>query len=573
MPRIVQMSDLHLTEDLTNRLGLLEQMSAALAQVNADARQSADNIDILAITGDLFESSDLNPEKAVQAFFTFYDYVVRGLGRIVPTFIVVGNHDVRSRGILSLNRTQVIDALRAATKEMPHIVIHACNMQLPFILHHVPRDHHPLPAELVLVDSTYLPTGFASAGGLVRQEDLLQVASELEPELPLVLLTHHHLVPTPVTDMSEIDTSSPHIAGESWLQRKISAAESKVEAALLKAASLLVANADFEELTMTALGAGSTLSTLHALNRAVLVLHGHKHHPSARHMKGLSSEDGDILLVADGSTGKAEPWHVTKQHVTDPPWPLWPSFNVIQFDAKNIRVETWAYPHDQRAEMTSIRRLLVTGERSKNRWFVQTDSLSEASLRADRDAEIHESRVLRNEAHVELRDADQKVPFWTAHVLRRLVIQATSEGSRILHKDYVDGAPGAFLIRSDSQEKIPCPAQIEFEVTSNVSEYAYTLYHGLCGTYEQAIRSYDKRTAPYDWIDLFNRFACAEATLVLQRYPEGLTKPFAALIDLTTGIERPLPLDRVGNRYELHVRNCQARTLLRIFWPLTSEKS
>ena len=44
----------------------------------------------------------------------------------------------------------------------------------------------------------------------------------------------------------------------------------------------LIANADREEMTMTALGAGTSLSTLHALDRAVLVLHGHKHYATAR---------------------------------------------------------------------------------------------------------------------------------------------------------------------------------------------------------------------------------------------------------------------------------------------------
>ena len=44
-----------------------------------------------------------------------------------------------------------------------------------------------------------------------------------------------------------------------------------------KALPTLVSNADREELTMTALGAGTALSTLHTFGRPVLLLHGHKH--------------------------------------------------------------------------------------------------------------------------------------------------------------------------------------------------------------------------------------------------------------------------------------------------------
>ena len=54
----------------------------------------------------------------------------------------------------------------------------------------------------------------------------------------------------------------------------------------------LVANGDREELTMTALGAGSALTTLQTLGRAVLVLHGHKHYATARLLKGLEADDG-----------------------------------------------------------------------------------------------------------------------------------------------------------------------------------------------------------------------------------------------------------------------------------------
>ena len=62
----------------------------------------------------------------------------------------------------------------------------------------------------------------------------------------------------------------------------------------------LIANADREEMTMTALGAGTALSTLHALNRAVLVLHGHKHYATARMLSGMSAESRPFGKVSVG---------------------------------------------------------------------------------------------------------------------------------------------------------------------------------------------------------------------------------------------------------------------------------
>jgi hydrogenase expression/formation protein HypC len=130
----------------------------------------------------------------------------------------------------------------------------------PFLAELVPADFHGLGAHVIAYDSTFLPTGLVSAGGMIRQEDLLQVMAPLpaeEPPLPLLLLMHHHLIPTPLTDLSPIDSRAMP-----WLGRWF------VSGAL----PWLVSNADREEMTMTALGAGTALSTLHALRRATLVL-------------------------------------------------------------------------------------------------------------------------------------------------------------------------------------------------------------------------------------------------------------------------------------------------------------
>lgn len=92
---------------------------------------------------------------------------------------------------------------------------------------------------------------------------------------------------------------------------------------------------------MTALGAGTALSTRHALNRAVLVLHGHKHYATARLLSGITESQGDVMLVSAGSCGTVQSWYPTtaKDAAT-----LWPSFNWIELDPERITTESVSAP-------------------------------------------------------------------------------------------------------------------------------------------------------------------------------------------------------------------------------------
>src|SRR6185436_16832733 len=80
--------------------------------------------------------------------------------------------------------------------------VHGC--ALPFLAQVVPAELHRVPAWVVAFDSTYLPSGLLSAGGTLRQEDILQAAAAIgrqNPDYPVLFLLHHHLVPTPLTDV------------------------------------------------------------------------------------------------------------------------------------------------------------------------------------------------------------------------------------------------------------------------------------------------------------------------------------------------------------------------------------
>lgn len=79
----------------------------------------------------------------------------------------------------------------------------------------------------------------------------------------------------------------------------------------------------------------------------------------------------------------------------------------------------------------------------------------------------------------------------------------------------------------------------------------YRLADGLCGAFEEAKRCYGARTSPYEHIDLFNRYDCGEAELVLRGYPATMAPPFGSVVDLTSGLERPAALDRADGDYIL----------------------
>jgi len=305
MAIIAQLSDLHLLS------GEVEQGEILAALVDVLRREVADKaraIDMLAVTGDVFDSASRTPEQSVNAFLRLHDQIRRALGREVPTVIVPGNHDRRRSGLLGPFRREPFVALRDALGE--RAFVHGSTV--PFQV--VPPELHGMPAWVVAFDSTYLPSGLISAGGSLRQEDILHAAAAVgsrNPDWPVLFLLHHHLIPTPLTDVGVV---------------KVDKTPQLVRWSVQHLLPTLIANADREEMTMTALGAGTALSTLHALGRAVLVLHGHKHYATARLSSGLADGQGDVLVVSAGSCGSVQSWiryeHCPPRTLIRVYWPL-----------------------------------------------------------------------------------------------------------------------------------------------------------------------------------------------------------------------------------------------------------
>ena len=455
------------------------------------------------------------------------------LGRPTPTLLVPGNHDRRRIGLFGPHRGEIFGALREALPR--HVYVHGC--ETPFLSRLVPASHHGQPFQLAAYDSTFLPNGYLSAGGVVRREDLLHLASEIagaDPEQPLLFVLHHHLVPTPLTDVGPIETHRlPALA----------------HLALHRVLPVLVAHADREELTMTALGSGSALSMLHAMRRAVLVLHGHKHVATARKLERVREGDGDVLLASAGSAGVAQSWTATVKDAAR----LWPSFNVIELNRDALAIETVSFGYKGRSRGAVSYRPLVWAEKRGAEWRLAPVPEPGAGTVGP--------ELMLDESIVSLLPSAEP-GRWDARVER--VLERAGTRSLRRYVESVEGAPGARWLEG-GQER-PLPARLELVPGQRVT---LALRGAYLRTWAQARKVRGDGSAPFDSVALMNRYRSATARLVVRGLPPPVAaSAFGSIVDLGTGEERPAAVTIEGDTVELRRRACPARMLLRIHFAL-----
>jgi 3',5'-cyclic AMP phosphodiesterase CpdA len=538
LTRIVHLSDLHLGANDALQRPLFISLAQALRTYQAD---------LLVFTGDIFDSSVLGPE-VIDRFLALLEQIDEQVGPKVRTIILPGNHDRRASGIFWPHSTSLFDRLAERVKGRSHIQVLGCKS--PFLAHLLELPE--IPAHVVAYDSTYLPHGLFSAGGMLRQEDLLEVAERIldtSDDKPLLFLVHHHLVPTPITDVGEID-----VHGRGPL----------VGFVVKQLLPSLVSNADREELTMTALGAGSALTTLHALGRAVMVLHGHKHYPTVRLLKGVRPEEGDVMLLAAGSCGTNEQWQPSIH--TDAPR-LWPSFNVLDLDGPKLHAQSVAFPPEVDSEVWTKkprvnRRLLVDARRTGTRWDLEVQPAEPKSF---------EPSLTLNEATVTLVPS---VHHFDRHDLETLRVVQCASGSHLgAHHEMVEGPAGARMvnvrINGQSVPDQKSPANLELPLDGTAS---YTLLGGVCSSLAEGSKHYGHVGSAFEWVGLLNRYRAQVARLVVKLSPIEVDRqrPFASVTDLTTGRERAVELKRddANRTYAFELKQCPARTMLRVYWPL-----
>lgn len=311
---------------------------------------------------------------------------------------------------------------------------------------------------------------------------------------------------------------------------------------------------------MTAMGAGTALSTLHSLGRPVVVLHGHKHYPTARLLKGLEPGDGDVLLLAAGSCGTSEAWQ-SAPHSEAPR--LWPSFNVVELDGPALRARSVAFPpeRDGRALSAVKPRALVAVRQSGLAWDV---------VAGEREAPPAEPTLALNDAAMRLVASPRHLDRYDVATTRR--VEGSTAGGAADYRELVEGATGARLeevrVAGVPLDEVAAPATL---LLPDGGEVSYRLAGGVCANLEAAAQDYGLGWA-YEWVGVLNRYRCALTRLSVGLGPvdPARQRPFASATDLTTGKERVVELQRDDARrtYVVELRDCAARTLVRVYWPL-----
>ena len=519
MALLVHLSDLHMAPEAPAQAGIFSALVRALRVEYEAARPERVAV---AVTGDVFHSSTNPAPQAVDAFLQLHGAVVEALGGDAPTIVLPGNHDRRRLGLIGPHSDRLFRALRDAADPRRLFVAGA---GAPFLAQVVPDAMHGLPAHVIAYDSTYLPGGLVGAGGTIRLEDLLMAHASLPDDgRPVLLLTHHHLIPTPLTDVSAIDSAHTWRLVR-WLMRRVLPA--------------LVSYGDREELTMTALGAGTALSTLHTLGRAVLLLHGHKHVPTARLLAGMTEGCGDLLIASAGSAGTRERVHATRHPDAAR---LWPSFNVVSLAENKVRVESVSFSPKQTVR-PSIRRLLASAGREGPKWKPEP-----VTFRVKDPA----PRVAADEADYELQPSATSSDRWDFSCERR--VQLCGDARLRRYVDFVHALPGGVGARRRDNR--------HFDLTIG-GVTRYSVPDGL----RRTRRTGDKAGA-FEWVGLLCRYGAVRATLRLARSRTQGLEPFGSVTDLTIGRERPVRLEVTPDGWLLSAESLPPRTLMRIYWPL-----
>ena len=524
---MLHLSDLHIEANKGGQAALFDVLVESLRREKD--RMPGAHVAVV-ITGDVFDSGTARPDEVIPLFLGLHSRIVAALGPRVPTVVLPGNHDRRWSGLLGPHRRELFEALLDRVDPRS---VYVAGCRFPLLAEVVPRDFHGLPADMVAYDSTYLARGWVSAGGFIRQEDLLHAHAELPRDSegrPLILLIHHHLIPTPVTDVSPIESRKSMPALGRWLLGRVLPA--------------LVSNADREELTMTALGAGTALSTLHTFGRAVLLLHGHKHFPTARLVRGLLDGSGDVLVASAGSAGKRE--RLYGAH--DPGAArLWPSFNAVRIAGDRLEIEavSFAPKRKKRADRPPVHRDLAKVHRQGMHWepAIATARVRDAVIGVERD----EARF------VLLPGSGGSKKHWSYECERRVVLLP---GARL--KRYVD-----FVRPSASPLGGPrLGRRIELNLDGLTR---YVIPDGLRRT-RSSFEHAPGGAAAFEWVGLLSRYGGATVTLALAR--SHAPAPFGSVTDLATGRERPAPVEDVDGEWRVSLVDCPPRTMLRLHWPL-----
>ena len=287
----------------------------------------------------------------------------------------------------------------------------------------------------------------------------------------------------------------------------------------------LVAHADREELTMTALGAGTAISTLHSLGRAVLVLHGHKHYATARLLDAVAKGEGDVLIVSAGSAGVAQTWYPESARDAAR---LWPSFNVIELQSDRVNVDTLSFGWKSGQPSRHFRRPLVAARRNRAQWLLE-------HIEHDEFARLGPLLSL-NHAHFDLKPSSSHAGArWDYAVERRVELVPKARLRRYV--ETVDALQGATLKIDGALATQALPGQVRLNPRGSVR---YRVEAAICRTWRESQRCFGDQASPFASVSLMNRYGSSSTRLEITGIGDAVADAFASATDLGTGLERPL---------------------------------
>ena len=300
---------------------------------------------------------------------------------------------------------------------------------------------------------------------------------------------------------------------------------------------------------MTALGAGTALSTLHTLGRAVLVLHGHKHYATARLLGAMNAGHGDVLVASAGSAGTAQRWmHTDAQNAAR----LWPSFNVIDWGPSRLSIDTVSFPWRGGAVSLLVEQL-VRAERLGAHWRIE---------RLPTHVEGGKSDLKLNDSRIELVPSKAFGPSRWDYACRRVL---ESDGELLRYVETVDGLADGRCRFGPFSAETALPAELHLDVAGSTEYFLEGALHRTLGAARAATGA---SGSPFASVSLMNRYSSALARLEVLGLGDIIPRAFASTTDLSTGLERPLRLERKNGSVVAAHSDCQARTLLRVYWPL-----
>lgn len=527
---VVHLSDLHLCQpaETAPPEGLRASLIAAIGELRARAGARV----AVVVTGDLLDSSAVARDTARATIRALVEDLRRAIGP-GPIVLLPGNHDRRGSGVISPWSHDLVRELARAAHEHEGVTLFAADGAEP-LAGRLGALSELLGCEVVAYDTTHTLDGKFSAGGLFRPEDLLAVRSIVGSTRPVMLLMHHHLVPTPITDVEAVNTAKKPLWQQVFVERVLPWA---------------VSFGNREELFMTALGAGTALTLLHALGAPVLVLHGHKHYPAARVLAATGHGDGDVLLSSAGSAGLLERYYAAGP---DDETYLWPSFNAVWIDDGDVEIETIFFSPD--GTRPTYRRALAVARRRDLRW--ECEPVPPAHVAHDEVAVDRAGFTLSKGG----------AGFWDFTCERSVTPAA---GALDDYDEPILGTRRAHFTGEHVHHDHRGRAVLRVRPHHRVR---YRGTNALCRTLEEAVRQYPKdEFSPFEWIGLAVRRGARTARIDLEGLPDAEALAFGTVTDLHTGQQTPHALARTERGVALEVSDCPARRLLRIHWPLSRE--